>query len=93
MGAIKKILLRLKTIFFDLHKSVIFSCIVVGFVTYLVKIFFQTVLTDIAYQYAIRILSILTTFIGTIFIIRSKVINIIDVCLYMITIGLVLTYG
>jgi len=93
MDAIKKIFLRLKTIFFDLHKSVIFSCIIVGFLTYLVKSFFHLALTDIAYQYSIRILSILTTLIGVVFILRSKNVNIIVVCLYMIIIGLVLTYG
>lgn len=93
MDAINKILSRLKTIFLDLNKSVIFNCIVVGFITYFVKIFFQYYSTDIAYQYSIRILSILTTFIGTVVILRSRNISTISVCLYMIIIGLVLTYG
>ena len=93
MDAINRILLRLKEILFDLQRSVIFNCIIVGFITYLLKLAFQTVLTDIAYQYTIRILSILTTFIGTVLILRDKNINIISVCLYMIIIGLVLTYG
>lgn len=93
MSAIVKILSRLKTIFFDLQRSVILNCILVGCITYFVKIFFQYYSTDIAYQYTIRVLSVLTTFVGIILILRSKVINIINVCLYMIIIGLVLTYG
>lgn len=93
MIAIKKIFLKLKTIFFDLHKSVIFSCIVVGFITYLIKLFLQLSLTDITYQYTIRFLSVLTTAIGTVLILKAKNINIVFVCLCMIVIGLVLTYG